>query len=68
MSKRRKCYECGAMTLIIDGVGDYNDTILVHCDECGMEGELEPDGLGEGGFEMLEALEIETQNGREDDA
>ena len=64
--KKRKCYECGAIALVIDGLGEYKDTILIHCEECGIEGELEPDGLGEGGFELLEALEIETQNGDEE--
>ena len=65
MSEKRRCYECGAIALVIDGLGEYKDTILIHCEECGIEGELEPDSLGEGGFELLDALEIDMQNGDE---
>ena len=45
-------------------MGSFGDTILVECTECGYEAELEPDGLGEGGFEMIEAMQIEY--GREE--
>lgn len=61
MSKRR-CRECRRGTLEIVGVGHYDDTILVECPECGEEYEVEPDGLGEGGLEMVEAMEIEERN------
>ena len=53
----RRCPECTTGTLRIVGMGDYEDTILVECD-CGFEGELEPDGLGEGGIEMVEAFDV----------
>ncbi len=59
MSKKRRCPECGKKSLEITGMGGFEDTILVDCDECGYSAELEPDGLGEGGFEMLEAMQIE---------
>ena len=42
-------------------MGAYEDTILVECANCGYCAELEPDGLGEGGFEMVEAMEIEAR-------
>jgi Zn ribbon nucleic-acid-binding protein len=60
----RKCPECKKKTLEITGMGSFGDTILVECTECGYEAELEPDGLGEGGFEMIEAMQIEY--GREE--
>ena len=55
----RKCPECKKKALEITGVGSFEDTILVECTDCGSEAELEPDGLGEGGFEMIEAMQIE---------
>jgi len=45
----------------IVGMGPYEDTILVECPNCGAEYEVEPDGLGEGGLEMVEAFEIEEK-------
>jgi hypothetical protein len=57
----RICRECKKGTLRITGLGAYEDTILVECPECGEEYELEPDGLGEGGMEMVEAFEIEQK-------
>ncbi len=56
-----KCRECGG-ELKITGTGCWNDTILVLCyedDRCGEEYEVEPDGLGEGGMEMVDAMQIE---------
>lgn len=65
----RACRECRRGTLQITGMGAYEDTIIVECPECGEEYELEPDGLGEGGMEMVEAFEIEharrTKGGKE---
>jgi hypothetical protein len=55
----RICRECKKGRLKITGVGGFEDTILVECPNCGEEYEVEPDGLGEGGLEMLEALQIE---------
>jgi len=43
------------------------DTVLVECPECGEEYELEPDGLGEGGMEMVEAFEIEQKRREQDE-
>lgn len=55
----RKCPECKTGRLAITGVGAFEDTILVECPDCDYCAELEPDGLGEGGFEMVEAMQIE---------
>jgi hypothetical protein len=48
-------------------MGAWEDTILVQCTECGEEYELEPDGLGEGGMEMVEAFEIEMKRREQED-
>jgi len=48
-------------------MGPYEDTIIVECPECGEEYELEPDGLGEGGMEMVEAFEIEMKRTEKED-
>ncbi len=56
----RECRECKQDGLKVVGMGAYEDTIIVECPHCGEEYEVEPDGLGEGGFEMLEAFEIEN--------
>jgi hypothetical protein len=58
----RLCRECKKGTLEITGMGAYEDTILVQCPECGEEYELEPDGFGEGGMELVEAFEIEQKS------
>jgi hypothetical protein len=57
----RICRECGEGPLEITGTGYYEDTIIVECPHCGEEYELEPDGLGEGGFEMVEAMQAEMR-------
>ena len=57
----RICRECAANALRIIGMGAWEDTIVVQCTECGEEYELEPDGLGEGGMELVEAFEIEQK-------
>ena len=57
----RTCPECQRGRLKVIGLGDYEDTILVECSDCGAELELEPDGLGEGGLEMVEAFEAEQK-------
>jgi hypothetical protein len=57
----RICRECKKGRLQITGMGFYEDTIMVECPECGEEYEVEPDGLGEAGMEMVEAFEIEQK-------
>ena len=63
----RICPECKKGRLKVTGMGDYEDTIFVECPECGYETELEPDGLGEGGMEMVEAFEIEQKRREQDE-
>lgn len=55
----RICRECKEGRLEVVGLGDFEDTIIVHCAECDEEYELEPDGLGEGCMELIEAFELE---------
>ncbi len=57
----RRCRDCKEGRVEIVGMGPYEDTILVECPRCGAEYEVEPDGLGEGGLEMVEAFEIEEK-------
>ena len=49
----RECRECGGKLEIL-GTGCY-DGVEVECLECGECYEVEPDGLGEGGMEWVEA-------------
>lgn len=63
----RFCRECKKGTLKVTGMGPYEDTIFVECQECGEEYEVEPDGLGEGGMEMVEAFEIEQKRRAEEE-
>ena len=53
-----KCRECKGKLKII-GTGSYGDTIEVECQDCGECYEVEPDGLGEAGFEFVDAQMIE---------
>ena len=61
------CRECKKGVLKIVGMGHWEDTILVECQECGEEYEVEPDGLDEGGMEMVEAWEIELKRRQQED-
>ena len=63
----RICRECKKGVLKVIGMGHWEDTILVECPECGEEYEVEPDGLDEGGMEMVEAWEIEQKNRRREE-
>ncbi len=63
----RICRECRTGVLKVTGMSAYEDTILVQCQDCGEEYELEPDGLGEGGMEMVEAFEIEQKRREQED-
>lgn len=52
-----KCRECKIGKLKILGTGYYGDTVEVECQnpKCGEVYEVEPDGLGMGGMEWVEA-------------
>lgn len=63
----RICRECRKGTLKVIGMGPYEDTIIVECQECGEEYELEPDGLDEGCMEMVEAFEIEQKRRQQEE-
>ena len=63
----RKCRECKKDGLVVIGMGAYEDSIIVECPYCGEEYELEPDGLGEGAMEMVEAYEAEMKRREEDE-
>jgi hypothetical protein len=58
-----KCRECGKGELKILGTGGYGDTVEVECQnpECGDIYEVEPDGLGDGGMEWVEAKMMDEQ-------
>ena len=62
----RECRECKQDGLKVIGMGAYGDSIIVECPHCGAEYELDPDGLGEAGFELIEAFEIENQRRSEE--
>lgn len=53
----RRCRECNIGRLKILGTGGYGDTVEVECQnpKCGEVYEVEPDGLGGGGFEWVAA-------------
>lgn len=54
-----KCRECQKKTLKITGTGHYGDTVEVECTNCGEVYEVEPDGLGQGGLELIIAMEMD---------
>jgi len=56
-----KCRECNVGELKVLGIGAYDDTIEVECPNCGECYEVEPDGLGDGGLEFVDAQMIEMQ-------
>jgi len=58
---RYKCKECGNKSLTIQGLGYLGDTIEVECSSCGINYEVEQDGLGQGGLEMIDAINAETE-------
>jgi len=51
-----KCRECNSELKIL-GTGYYGDTIEVRCKKCGIEYEVEMDGLGMAGMEWVIAKE-----------
>ena len=62
MSRKCRSESCDG-TLIIQGVAGFNDLIEVECNKCKDCYEVEPDGLGEGGLEMVDAMMIALENG-----
>jgi hypothetical protein len=58
-----KCCECLTGTLKILGLGGFGDLIEVECQnpKCGEVYEVEPDGLGQGGLEFVDAQMIEMK-------
>ncbi len=62
----RRCRECKGQLKII-GMGPYEDTIIVECQECGEEYEVEPDFFGLGGLEMVKAWEIEQKRRQQEE-
>ncbi len=63
----RICRQCKKGTLKVVGMGPYEDTIIVECQECGEEYEVEPDGLGDGAMGMVEAWEIEQKRRQQEE-
>lgn len=55
------CRECEIGELKVIGLGGFDDLVQVECGHCGAIYDLEPDGLGRGGDEFVEAWAI--QNG-----
>jgi len=62
-----KCRECGSKVKII-GTGGFGDLVEVECQnrECGEVYEVEPDGLGDGGMEWVEAMMMDQENDCDD--
>jgi hypothetical protein len=61
---RRTCRNEGCDgTLEIQGIAGFNDLIEVQCNKCEDVYEVEPDGLGDGGLEMVDAMMIAMENG-----
>ena len=58
-----KCRECNSGELEILGTGGFGDLIEVECKnpECNEIYEVEPDGLGDGGFEFVEAQRMDWE-------
>jgi len=57
------CKECGGKLEVIDA---DDATIIVECKECHEVYQLEPDGLGEGGFEWVDAMAAKSWKGEEE--
>ncbi len=58
-----KCRECSLGELEILGTGGFGDLIEVECKnpECNEIYEVESDGLGDGGFEFVEAQRMDWE-------
>jgi len=51
-----KCSECNGQLRVL-GIKAGNDSVIMAgCTKCGEVYELEPDGMGEGGMEWVEAM------------
>ena len=59
----KKCRECRIGNLEIVGTAGFDDMVEVHCTnpECDETYEVEPDGLGMCGDEMLVALMLDME-------
>ena len=62
----RTCRECKKGRVEVIGMGEFGDSIIVACVECDEEYELEPDGLGEGCEELVEAWVLEQHRSRQE--
>jgi ssDNA-binding Zn-finger/Zn-ribbon topoisomerase 1 len=66
-----KCRECGIGKLNILGTSGFGDTIEVECQnpECNEIYEVEPDGLGMGGLEFVDAqiMDMDIDDDIDDD-
>jgi len=65
MKYKVKCRECGVGELKILGAAMDVGGIDVVCLSCGETYAVEPDGLGDGGMEWVEAMRIESEKGFE---
>ena len=66
----KKCRECGTGNLEIVGTAGFEDMVEVHCTnpECDETYEVEPDGLGMCGDEMIIASMLDMEGGDFEDA
>ena len=58
---RAGCRECGGKLKIL-GTGEFGDTVEVECTACGEDYEVEPDGLGDGGMEWVDAMMMDESD------
>lgn len=56
MKTNYKCPYCETKGVKITGCSDCS--IDIYCPNCKESGTIEPDGLGEGGLEWAEAMEV----------
>jgi hypothetical protein len=63
-----KCKECKTGNLEIVGTAGFEDMVEVHCTNpsCDETYEVEPDGLGMGGEEMMIAAMLDMDEGGEE--
>jgi hypothetical protein len=61
------CRECEIGSLKVIGLGGYDDLVQVECRHCGAIYDVEPDGLGRSGDELVEAWAIDGDASLEED-